>query len=149
MNQRWLDSFQNAKLTNLEVTTSDHCLILLEPVIETAVVQKRRFRFENAWLREPMCKKIVEETWEKVQNGATFHDKISSCTEVLSSWGQEVTGNFRRKINQSKKILRVFKGRRDVDSIKQYQEENKRLTEILTQQEVFWKQSSKQLWLKE
>lgn len=33
--------------------------------------------------------------------------------------------------------------------MKQYPEESKKLTEVLTQQEVFWKQRSTQLWLRE
>lgn len=42
-----------------------------------------------------------------------------------------------------------MRGRRDDHSVKKFQEENRNLTEVLTQQEVFWKQRSKQLWLRE
>lgn len=95
-----------------------------------------------------MCKKIVEETWERNQSGL-FHDKLKSCSSSLAGWGQEITGNFKRRIAHSNKIIRTTRGRRDDLSVKQFQEESKKLTEVLTQQEVFWKQRSKQLWLKE
>lgn len=68
---------------------------------------------------------------------------------MLSEWGQDVTGSFSKRLSKCKKILTVTKGRRDEASMSQYKEESKNLTEILTQQEVFWKQRSKQLWLKE
>ncbi|XP_074352960.1 uncharacterized protein LOC141692122 [Apium graveolens] len=138
VSKEWMETFQDAKLTNLEVSTSDHCPIFLEPMIEKITLSTKRFWFENAWLREPMCKKIVEETWERKQSGL-FHDKLKSCSKSLAGWGQEITDNFKRRIAHSNKIIRTTRGRRDDLSVKQFQEESKKLTEVLTQQEVFWK----------
>lgn len=45
----WGEIFTEAKLTNIEISTSDQC-----PIIS----KLRKFRFENAWLREPMYRKI-------------------------------------------------------------------------------------------
>ncbi|KAK1380464.1 Endonuclease/exonuclease/phosphatase family protein [Heracleum sosnowskyi] len=59
--EEFLNLFRGAKLSNIEVTTSDHCPILLDPGDYVAVHSVRPFRFENAWLREPMCRQIVEE----------------------------------------------------------------------------------------
>lgn len=75
----------------------------------------------------------------------SLHDKIVCCSETLTGWGQEITGNFGKSITQSKKIIRITKGHRDDISVNRFQEENKKLTEVLTQQEFFWKQRSKQL----
>lgn len=55
VNQDFLNIFKEAKLTNLEVSTSDHFPILLEPLLCNFVITDKPFRFENAWLREPMC----------------------------------------------------------------------------------------------
>lgn len=46
-------------------------------------------------------------------------------------------------------IIRNTRGCRDGGAIQRNQRANKELTVILTQQEVFWKQRSKQLWLRE
>lgn len=68
---------------------------------------------------------------------------------MLATWGQDITGNFRERISYCKKVIKVTKGRCDESSVKQYQEANKKLNEVYTQQEVFWRQRSKQLWLRE
>lgn len=106
MSKEWMETFQDAKLTNIEVTTSDHCPIFLEPMTEKIVLRTKRFRFENAWLREPMCKKIVEETWDKTQSG-TFQDRINTCSDLLASWGKEITGNFKKRIDHINKVLKA------------------------------------------
>ncbi|KAK1356412.1 hypothetical protein POM88_049668 [Heracleum sosnowskyi] len=57
----FMDQFVDAKLINMKVSTSDHSLIILVPFTRSYSVKVKRFRFENAWLRDPMCGKIVEE----------------------------------------------------------------------------------------
>lgn len=60
--ENFLNLFNAAKLINLEVTISDHCPILLDTCVQVRVQRAKRFRFENAWMREPMCKKIIEDS---------------------------------------------------------------------------------------
>lgn len=71
--------FKEAKLYNLEISTSDHSPILLEihKVVYTTVT--RKFKFENAWLREPLCKQIVEDSWQ----GVSLQQKIAHCANSL------------------------------------------------------------------
>ncbi|XP_030498113.2 uncharacterized protein LOC115713770 [Cannabis sativa] len=64
VSQNWLDMFPIAKLLNLEVSTSDHCPLLLLIGNAIKIAANRCFKFENSWLREPMCLQIVKETWE-------------------------------------------------------------------------------------
>lgn len=64
----WLSVFKDAKLTNIEVSTSDHNPILLEPKMINSVPKVRKLKFENAWLREPVCKIIVKDAWYKTQD---------------------------------------------------------------------------------
>ena len=121
--QDFLNLFKEAKLTNLEVSTSDHCPLLLEPEVGNELNHIKAFRFENAWLREPMCYQLVEDVWSN--NSSSFYDKLSLCSEVLSAWGKEVTGNFKGRINRSKKVIKALKGRRDDRSVKVLQEEKR------------------------
>lgn len=91
----FMNMFTDGTLTNFEVSTSDHCPFLLERFKTNHVVQVRNFRFENAWLREPMCQQLVEEVWNRNKD-RSFYDKLMDCTEVLSTWGQKVTGSFKK-----------------------------------------------------
>lgn len=144
----FMHQFTNAKLTNLKISTSDHSPIFLEPIQSSQFKDVKKFRFENAWLRDPMCRKIVSEVWQK-HSGKTLEEKIFLCSGILQQWGKEVTGCFKTRINKSKAIMLATKGRQDSRSVKVYQEESKKLTEIYSQREVFWRQRSKQLWLRE
>lgn len=45
--------------------------------------------------------------------------------------------------------MKTVRGRRDSNSLLLYHEEKKKLAETYTQQEVFWRQRSKQMWLRE
>lgn len=148
VNRSMLESFADIRLTNLEISTSDHNPIYLEPKVLIPFTPTRSFKFENAWLREPICRQIVEDIWDRHQ-GDSLQNKLRECAVVLSKWGQEVTGSFKDRIMKCKAMLKRFKGRRDSNSIKKYQEALDRLNEIYCQQEVFWRQRSKQLWLRE
>lgn len=79
----------------------------------------------------------------------SFYEKMDECSEILSSWGQEITGSFKKRVHQCKRILKNLKGRRDDASVKLIKEEQKKLSEVYAQQEIFWRQRSKQLWLRE
>lgn len=57
----FMEKFADVKLINLKIFTSDHAPILLELSTHSCPVKVSHFRFENAWLRDPMCGKIVEE----------------------------------------------------------------------------------------
>ncbi|XP_060962192.1 uncharacterized protein LOC133032303 [Cannabis sativa] len=102
VSQTWLDSFPLAKLVNLEVSTSDHCPIQLTlDVVQKKEIHKR-FRFENLWLREPVCLQLIRDTWEAAA-GSSVMDKIHSCGENLLVWGKDYVGNFKARIRDCKK----------------------------------------------
>lgn len=62
-------------------------------------------------------------------------------------WGKELTGNFGRRIKTYKLELKHPRHRRDLQSQKEYNEVQKKLSLIYNQREIFWRQRSKQLWL--
>uniref|UniRef100_A0A803Q310 Reverse transcriptase domain-containing protein n=1 Tax=Cannabis sativa TaxID=3483 RepID=A0A803Q310_CANSA len=108
----------------------------------------KKFRFENAWLREPLCFQVVKDVWER-EPWLDVQNKIKRCGDTLINWGKDYTAGINSRIKEAKLTLKQLKERCDDYSIKKYGEAEKDLFEILTQREVFWKQHSKQLWLKE
>ena len=135
-----------AKLYNLEGSPSDHSPIFLALNNKQENVCKKKFRFENAWLLEPLCAQIVHDSWED----AAEHDivtKVRQCGESLQIWGREITGCFNRRIKECKLRLKQLRSARDDHSMEQYKDAKQQLFLILDQREIFWRQRSKQLWL--
>lgn len=142
----WLQLFPSVKLYNMEGSPSDHSPILLEPKTNILRKGRRRFRFENAWLTEPLCFQLVKDSWE-ANSEVDILQKIQFCGEELDVWGREVTGCFSKRIRECKAKLKQFRNGQDTDSISSYNEAKQQLYLILDQKEIFWRQRSKQLWL--
>ncbi|KAJ8766210.1 hypothetical protein K2173_021727 [Erythroxylum novogranatense] len=62
---RWIRKFPYYKVSNLEVTSSDHSPIFLEPIAVSFQVGVKRFRFENAWLRDSQFLSVVKIFWRQ------------------------------------------------------------------------------------
>lgn len=146
ISQSWNLLFPSSSLENLKISASDHCPIWLKLGMNTNRQGNRRFRFENAWAREPMCRQIVKDNWES-QALDPLHLKIKCCSTALAEWGRDITGNFKGRIADCNKILKRLKGWRDDASVLRYKSTQAKLFEILAQKEIFWKQRSKELWL--
>uniref|UniRef100_A0A803NVG6 Uncharacterized protein n=1 Tax=Cannabis sativa TaxID=3483 RepID=A0A803NVG6_CANSA len=148
VSQSWLSAFNSDTLTNLEVSSSDHSPIILVPTVSDVFSAIKQFRFENSWLREPLCFQIVQDSWGN-DNSVEIMEKIRLCGQNLETWGKNLTGSFKKRIGFWKKKIAQFKGSRDADDISAYNEAEKQLFEIYAQREVFWRQRSKQLWLRD
>ncbi|CAI9757018.1 unnamed protein product [Fraxinus pennsylvanica] len=79
----------------------DHLRLLASsstlPWVVLAVIPrqtKRRFRFENIWLHEDDCKKVICSSWDK-SVGEPLLNRIKGCGEDLLRWG----GSGLRKLN--------------------------------------------------
>lgn len=142
----WLNMYPMAKVYNLEGSTSDHSPLLLVPKVAIQIAKVNRFRFENAWLVDPMCEQLVKNEWE-TNSCSDIQGKIQSCGEKLSEWGREVTVNFSGRIKECKTELKKLRRNKDVHAQIKYKEINKQMMVILNQREIFWRQRSKQLWL--
>ncbi|KAL8148453.1 hypothetical protein AgCh_005718 [Apium graveolens] len=82
VNKEFVTIFTEVKLTNLELSTLDHSPIFFELAKVVYSVNNKVFTFENAWLREPMCRQIVEEVWNR--------RKINQIDSLLNDDGQRV-----------------------------------------------------------
>lgn len=90
---RWMEIHNEARLYNIKVSTFDHTPILLEIEKSLNMNVGGHFRFENAWLRESMCKEIVLSYCES-NEGLGYNQKISDCQRKMGVWGKEITENF-------------------------------------------------------
>lgn len=72
---------------------------------------------------------------------------MKACSDRLSVWGKEITGNFSRRIKECKESLKQLRGNSDRGYVERYDAVKKQLASILNQREIFWRQRSKQMWL--
>lgn len=55
----WLTLFEGAKASSLTCPYSNHLPLILTPVVVTNTSRRRRFYFDNMWIREDKCKEIA------------------------------------------------------------------------------------------
>ncbi|XP_060972577.1 uncharacterized protein LOC115717978 [Cannabis sativa] len=132
--QSLMDLFNDAKLFNLKLSSSDHYPILMEPLHKSFVPFVRKFRFENTWLRVPMCMKIIKDSWESC-NELDIQQKIINYSEILQVWEKDYTSNFKDRIKEYKAEINRLKKERDEASLSKFKEAKKKLFEVFTQRE--------------
>lgn len=104
----WGLSFPLAKLYNVEGSPSDHSPIFIDIGSNLILKQKRIFKFENAWLLEPLCAQIVKSSWEEDANLNIMH-KVQHRGENFDHWGREITCCFSKRIKECKMKLKQLR----------------------------------------
>lgn len=148
MNHSWRALFPHAELKVLDFSTSDHLSILLELRKQIYVQKKHRFRLENVWLKEDDCKHVVKIGWEEAGH-MEIMEKIALCGLRLQEWGGGINNEYKRKIKECMERLRKLHSRRDNYGVNKYNEVRWEFLKLLEKQDIYWKQRSKQFWLKE
>lgn len=99
----WRLLFVNARLYNLGASASDHCPLWLNLDLRKNTPYTYRFRFENAWAKDPLCRQIVQDRWG-APHSDTLPQKIKCCSTSLAEWGRNITGRFKHCIARYKEI---------------------------------------------
>lgn len=140
--------FLRAKVLSLEASTSDYLPIFLDLALLVVQSRIKRFCFENVWLREPNCVNVVKESWiSSVEMPLQF--KITNYGSDLFQWGNHLSRDFRNRILACKRRMGSLWGKSDEVSMAQFTEARSMYNELLHNHEVYWKQRSKLIWLKE
>ena len=92
-NHDQLSMFLKTTIWNLEISTSDHMLIFMDPIISLFIPRNCKFRFKNAWLCESKCGEVIQKGWVRNPMGS-IQDKIQTCGKVLQDQGNSVIRNF-------------------------------------------------------
>ncbi|XP_075521409.1 uncharacterized protein LOC142554629 [Primulina tabacum] len=147
-NSEWMAQFPEAQLINLVAPISDHSPLLLKTVSTGIVTQKRRFRFENKWLKEPDFQDLVQNSWDTGFNQELI-PRLKLCSEFLSSWGKQHFAKFKRDINLYKQKLEQLRNFSDPGSMEEHDKIRKKMIDLLVQEEDHWRQRAKSFWLSE
>lgn len=131
-----------------DVFTSDYLLVFLQLHKQVYVTRRKRFKFENVWLREDECKQVVQNGWDDA-GGRDITEKIMLCGTKLQKWDGGVNKEYREKLQLCRERLRRLRSRRDTLGVNLYNEVRWEFLQFLEKQEIYWKQRAKQFWLKE
>ncbi|XP_074346543.1 uncharacterized protein LOC141685333 [Apium graveolens] len=118
-NQLWCDLFPQTGLKVLDVSTSDHLPIYIQLHRQVYVPKKHRFKFENLWLKEDVCRRIIVNGWEEAGNTEIL-EKIEYYGLKLQEWGGGISKEYNEKMKLCKTKLRNMRSRRDAYGIKVY-----------------------------
>uniref|UniRef100_A0A803LRC5 Endonuclease/exonuclease/phosphatase domain-containing protein n=1 Tax=Chenopodium quinoa TaxID=63459 RepID=A0A803LRC5_CHEQI len=127
-NRAWRDLFLGSFVTHLTKRRSDHL-----PILEM-------------WLRDENCAEIILSAWEY---GGDLCSKIAFTSARLSSWSREKFGDFVKELDACKAQMKFLMGEyQSEEVISQMRALDDRMDELEKREEMYWKQRSRQDWLK-
>lgn len=116
--------------------------------------KRSRFRFENTWVREPKCRSIINSNWKSPDQSALLAiiNNIQQCSTNLSTWNQAKFGSIAREIKVThQQIMHLQSIQEQPGMFEQLKRMEQKLneSELQCKEEIYWKQRSRILWLKE
>ncbi|KAK6134108.1 hypothetical protein DH2020_032149 [Rehmannia glutinosa] len=110
--------------------------------------RKKRFRFEVYWLEEEEFGKIIEEGWMLTTPEDQLYEKIKRCGEIIDAWAGTRFRKLAKTIADKRKVLNSLKVQNLwQESYAQIQEVEGQLEKLLSQEEGYWRQRSRNIWL--
>ncbi|CAA7014948.1 unnamed protein product [Microthlaspi erraticum] len=147
-NEDWHECFPHSNVQYLRMWGSDHRPILAN-VLARPIRRKKSFRFDKRWLDREEISQVVQEGWSSnLPAGANIMDKISSVRRALGIWRSNNDLNAEKHITDLKETLDALYCH-DNTTTDDITEATKKLHEALKSEEVFWKQKSRVMWLRE
>ncbi|XP_057835614.2 uncharacterized protein LOC131045996 [Cryptomeria japonica] len=142
----------------LPLAASDHFSIELLICLDCVLI-RCPFKFEKMWLRDSSLKEFVASTWKEahVRTGSEafrFLKKLQHLKGKLKEWNKVKFRNIfnsRSRVEAELKDLEcsiLYHGM-TLDAFNKEKMLKLRLNELLAREEVYWKQKSREGWLKE
>ncbi|KAK1303909.1 hypothetical protein QJS10_CPB11g01512 [Acorus calamus] len=155
-NQTFITSFPHSLVEYLPPGISDHSPLHLfcEPSFPSG---PKPFKYSETWESHPTFFTTVQEAWKEDFIGNPqfiFVKKLANVKMVLKSWNKEVFGPIHHNLRTSKNQLEVAQSALhshpcDPASISAESVARSNYLSMLSQEEKFARQKSRQLWLNE
>lgn len=145
-NRAWRASFPNSNQTFVEKRGSEHRPVWVNLRANPAV-QRGQFRFDRRLLHHPDALKEIVSSWKNNKGGVSVSLKIRRCRKVMSIWKRKKRVNAQDKIKSLQERLEWFQSKPYscwfvIQNIK------KELMQAYKEEEMFWRQKSRDKWLK-
>ncbi|KAK9665772.1 hypothetical protein RND81_14G135200 [Saponaria officinalis] len=148
--ESWMELYPYSKLVNLVREWSDHAPVMVNLDKGSGVDQNRSslFRFEQIWVGEEGCEEVIKSAWESGVDDVI--DSINHCASQLSAWKKVNIGKITKAIQHRRRRLKELnEGGRSAAELRERKKIIKEITHLTKQEEIFWRQRSRVLWLQE
>lgn len=108
------------------------------------------FRFKEYWVCNPECEQLISEQghWSNATHNYSFSDSIQASSSALRHWGRSNVWDLFKQIKAQKAaIIDAYNQPLPLDFTIIHALEND-LAGLLELEEIFWKQRSREDWLK-
>lgn len=145
-NRVWHSRFPNSNQTFLEKKGSNHRPFWVN-LRANPDVQRCQFRFDRRLLHHPDAIQGVEDAWRNNRRVSSVSLKIRKCRKVMSEWNRKKRFNAKDKIKSLQERLEWFQSKPYscwfvIQNIK------KELMQAYKEEEMYWRQTSREKWLK-
>lgn len=149
-NLKWRLMFPAARASALEFYHSDHRTIYL--VLKNTFAQRSTnpknsttlFRFEQFWLTEVDCGKVIKRGWEAKGHNSTLTERISSCKYELQSWANQLFKNIPKQLKDKRAQLNKLRTSQGWDyAINRIKELEHDIENLATKEKMYWRQRSR------
>ncbi|KAM7514245.1 hypothetical protein LguiA_003828 [Lonicera macranthoides] len=156
-NASWLAKWPlSVSISHVWVSSDNHPLVFK---VNSAVGKPpTSFRFLNAWCSHPSFLAVVKQVWDSTSFSCnymqTVMNKLKATKKQLILWNKDTFGNIHQMVECKSTALKQIQDAISISSAtaQLLQLESVAHTELsnaLLQQEQYWKQKSRQMWLKE
>ena len=99
-NSSWFLKLLGSRVHHLHYSSSDHLPFLINLSSLNQVPRKKKFKFEEMWLANNRCAKIIEASWHsglyQFRDNAILK-KVEKCEKELTWWNLNVFNNVRKE----------------------------------------------------
>ena len=149
-NEEWHHLFSHTNVKYLKLWGSDHRPVLARIQSRDVRVQ-RSFKFDKRWLGKDGLEDAIKDGWGISSSGrgaSELHFKISNVRRAISRWKRANPTNSAKKIEDIKALLETAQTE-DGASSEEILNLKWNLCSAYREEELYWKQMSRVLWLKE
>ena len=147
----WLSKIPSLKVDLLQRGLSDHCPLLMHTRDQKC--GPKPFRFQNCWLTDPECMKIVKKVWLE-STPMNTREKLKEVKKRLKDWNQNEFGNIDSKIKMLENEIQKLDEINNTRDLEDYEIDNRKKAQAelwvwIKRKEMYWAQNSRITWLKE
>jgi len=150
----WNIKFPDTSVKGYDMTPSDHAPCLVR--VSTKIPKTKVFRFENCWLRLPGFQQLISDAWgapmPHLDQAKSITAKFKKLRKALKE-KQASMANLKTVISNVKLViqfLELLEEYRDLSLLEWNFRSilKKKLTELLEQQKIYWRQRGAIKWIK-